>query len=37
MNNYIISNDDHVMSRISKVLNELDIKRIAERIYGKDK
>lgn len=32
---YINSNNDHVMSRISKVLNKEDILKIAEEIYEK--
>ena len=32
---YINSNNDHVMSRISKVLNKKDILKIAEEIYEK--
>ena len=32
---YINSNNDHVMTRISKVLNKKDILKIAEEIYEK--
>ena len=32
---YINSNNDHVMSRISKVLNKKDILKMAEEIYEK--
>ena len=32
---YINNNNDHVMSRISKVLNKEDILKIAEEIYEK--
>ena len=35
MINYINSSDDHVMTRISKVLNKQDIIKIAEEIYEK--
>ena len=35
MNKYIESNNDHVMSRISKVLNKKDILKMAEEIYEK--
>ena len=35
MNGYISSNDNHVMTRISKVLNKKDIMKIAEKIYEK--
>ena len=35
MINYINSNDDHVMTRVSKVLNKKDIKKMAEEIYEK--
>ena len=32
---YIESNNDHIMSRISKVLNNKDILKMAEEIYEK--
>ena len=32
---YMNSNDDHVMTRISKVLNKTDITKMAEEIYDK--
>ena len=32
---YINSNNDHVMTRISKVLNKKDILKMAEEIYEK--
>ena len=35
MNEYLYSNDDHVMTRISKVLNKKDIMKMAEKIYEK--
>ena len=35
MINYKISNNNHVMSRISKVLNKKDIIKMAEEIYEK--
>ena len=35
MNEYLSSNDDHVMTRISKVLNKKDIMKMAEKIYEK--
>ena len=33
MNEYLSSNDNHVMTRISKVLNKKDIMKMAEKIY----
>ena len=35
MNEYLYSNDNHVMTRISKVLNKKDIMKMAEKIYEK--
>ena len=35
MNKYVNSNNDHVMSRISKVLNNKDILKMADEIYEK--
>ena len=35
MNEYLSSNDNHVMTRISKVLNKKDIMKMAEKIYEK--
>ena len=35
MNEYLSSNDNHVMTRISKVLNKKDIVKMAEKIYEK--
>lgn len=35
MVNYKNSNDDHVMTRVSKVLNKQDIMKMAEEIYEK--
>lgn len=35
MNEYLSSNDNHVMTRISKVLNKKDIIKMAEKIYEK--
>jgi len=35
MNGYLYSNDNHVMTRISKVLNKKDIIKMAEKIYEK--
>ena len=35
MNEYLSSNDNHVMARISKVLNKKDIMKMAEKIYEK--
>ena len=35
MNEYLSSNDNHVMTRISKVLNKKDIMKMAEKMYEK--
>ena len=35
MNEYLSSNDNHVMTRISKVLSKQDIIKMAEEIYEK--
>jgi len=35
MNEYLASNDNHVMARISKVLNKKDFVKMAEKIYEK--